>query len=303
MDLKEKKIIETALSFFSEKGYYATSVQEIAEECNISKGSLYKYFPSKEDLFIGVCTFFQNELFEKATFVHMEDSSSSTEWLTKQLTLQMEDFIAKREFFILQLKEIPFKDNYKLNSLRQQMKSRIMKWQRDILLKAYGNAVKPFVWDLVVMLQGMMKEYLMLLAVSQQEKPVEEIATFLVQRLDALVLDLKSRPNQVLITNRELIPIFGDHSDIKQSEETISSLIQSIKESIMISESKVEDPFLSSVLLLEEEWKNSKPRKFLMEALLSYIEESSSDSSLTFYVQKAKWLLEEKKGEENSWNI
>jgi AcrR family transcriptional regulator len=43
-------ILKTALSLFCDKGYYATSIEEIAKQAQISKGLLYHYFKSKADV-------------------------------------------------------------------------------------------------------------------------------------------------------------------------------------------------------------------------------------------------------------
>jgi AcrR family transcriptional regulator len=46
------KIIEQALKMFSERGYYRTKMTDIASELGVSKGAIYQYFDSKEQLFI-----------------------------------------------------------------------------------------------------------------------------------------------------------------------------------------------------------------------------------------------------------
>lgn len=43
-------ILSTAYSFFIEKGYEKTSVQDIINELGISKGAIYHYFKSKEEI-------------------------------------------------------------------------------------------------------------------------------------------------------------------------------------------------------------------------------------------------------------
>lgn len=43
-------ILSTAYNFFIEKGYEKTSVQEIINELGISKGAIYHYFKSKEEI-------------------------------------------------------------------------------------------------------------------------------------------------------------------------------------------------------------------------------------------------------------
>jgi AcrR family transcriptional regulator len=48
------EITEAALAAFAEKGYAATKVDEVAKRAGVSKGLLYLYFKTKEDLFKAV---------------------------------------------------------------------------------------------------------------------------------------------------------------------------------------------------------------------------------------------------------
>jgi TetR/AcrR family transcriptional regulator len=48
------ELIEAALHLFVEKGFAATRVEEVAARAGVSKGTLFLYFPSKEDLFKAV---------------------------------------------------------------------------------------------------------------------------------------------------------------------------------------------------------------------------------------------------------
>lgn len=47
---KDEQIYVEAVRMFKEKGYHATSVQDIAEAVGLQKGSLYHYISSKEEL-------------------------------------------------------------------------------------------------------------------------------------------------------------------------------------------------------------------------------------------------------------
>lgn len=51
---RQKDILKTALGLFSSKGYYATSIDDITREAGISKGLVYTYFKSKEEIFFGL---------------------------------------------------------------------------------------------------------------------------------------------------------------------------------------------------------------------------------------------------------
>jgi len=48
------ELLEAALDLFVEKGFAATRVEEVALRAGVSKGTLFLYFPSKEDLFKAV---------------------------------------------------------------------------------------------------------------------------------------------------------------------------------------------------------------------------------------------------------
>ena len=53
MELKDK-IVHEALKLFSMKGYLNTSIDDILEQSNASKGGLYNHFRSKDELFLAV---------------------------------------------------------------------------------------------------------------------------------------------------------------------------------------------------------------------------------------------------------
>ena len=61
---KKALIMNTALKLFAEDGYYVTSISKIASAANISKGLLYNYFKSKEDLLSEIFHLGMDELFK-----------------------------------------------------------------------------------------------------------------------------------------------------------------------------------------------------------------------------------------------
>ena len=51
MKKTKRKIFETSMKLFSEKGYEATSIEEITATVGVAKGTLYYHFSSKEEIF------------------------------------------------------------------------------------------------------------------------------------------------------------------------------------------------------------------------------------------------------------
>ena len=55
-------IIDAAVDLFYQKGYFATSVSEIARQCGIQKASLYYHYPSKENILFQIQKVTMDEL-------------------------------------------------------------------------------------------------------------------------------------------------------------------------------------------------------------------------------------------------
>ncbi len=61
------RILEAAVSVFAQKGYHETRVDDIVIESKTSKGSVYFYFPSKQDIFLGLIDTFSGLLESRLT--------------------------------------------------------------------------------------------------------------------------------------------------------------------------------------------------------------------------------------------
>lgn len=85
---KQNLIVKQSLSEFSRYGYDATSTNQIVKKTGISKGSLFKYFANKEDLFLFVCKKSTEELVRHIQPVDDPDFLSNI----KQMLLQELDF-------------------------------------------------------------------------------------------------------------------------------------------------------------------------------------------------------------------
>lgn len=60
-ELRKNQILDCSKKIFSEKGYYETYVEEVIKEAKVGKGTFYRYFKNKEDLFIALLIKFLNE--------------------------------------------------------------------------------------------------------------------------------------------------------------------------------------------------------------------------------------------------
>jgi AcrR family transcriptional regulator len=90
-----KFILTTAESIFARKGYRQTSVDDIAEETQFSKATLYRYFQSKSDIFSQVI---QNSFREaELELTKIQKKSIGTESKLKELICYLLSYYRRKE--------------------------------------------------------------------------------------------------------------------------------------------------------------------------------------------------------------
>jgi AcrR family transcriptional regulator len=79
---RPQEITEAAFGAFAEKGYAATRVDDVARRAGVSKGLLYLYFKTKEDLFKAVIRSFVVPKIDALTVI-IDDTDMSSEELLR----------------------------------------------------------------------------------------------------------------------------------------------------------------------------------------------------------------------------
>ena len=74
-EARKKDILEAAMILFSEKDFHEVTVDEIAEQVGLSKGTLYLYFENKENLFFSIIQEKTEELFIRLQSSIQRDAS------------------------------------------------------------------------------------------------------------------------------------------------------------------------------------------------------------------------------------
>ena len=81
---RRDEILRAATDLFSEKGYHEVTMEEIAEEMGVSKGTIYNYFSSKENLYLEILKE-SFEAIEELLHEEIENSDPATLKLRKLL--------------------------------------------------------------------------------------------------------------------------------------------------------------------------------------------------------------------------
>ncbi len=83
-----KKILETAMRIFARKGFFQTTVDDIARSAKVAKGTLYLYFKDKSDIYISIIENQLNSALSDLQAINKKDlkngeklSSIAEDWL------------------------------------------------------------------------------------------------------------------------------------------------------------------------------------------------------------------------------
>ena len=77
-EARPQELLDAALALFVEKGFAATRTDEVAERAGVSKGTLYLYYPSKEELLKAVIShYLSSRIAEGALIAARFDGSAS----------------------------------------------------------------------------------------------------------------------------------------------------------------------------------------------------------------------------------
>ncbi|WP_431089485.1 TetR/AcrR family transcriptional regulator [Paenibacillus sp. 8b26] len=146
--IKSDDIIYAALSLFSEKGYDATSVDEIARESGMVKASFYKYFQSKEELLLGTIVLIEKLLDADIKELYLKHQLPSREKL-RQLYLIALGRIYKNKVHLL-IYSVPLigSKEEKIAQAIDRVEHYLSNVMVDFLIDAYGQSIRDYAHDI-----------------------------------------------------------------------------------------------------------------------------------------------------------
>ncbi len=105
---KRQKIISSATKLFAKNGYFCTSMSEIADMAEMSVGSLYVYFKSKDDLLIEIFRNYFDELMGEVEEIFTETEQHPLDKLFDGLSLVVNKLSTDKDMakvFLVELRQ------------------------------------------------------------------------------------------------------------------------------------------------------------------------------------------------------
>ena len=92
---RKQQVIQNAHQLFIEKGYQATSIQDILDRSGISKGTFYNYFSSKSELLKAVFISVNKDFEKERNELLIGENLADFEIFIKQIELRMHTYKEK----------------------------------------------------------------------------------------------------------------------------------------------------------------------------------------------------------------
>ncbi|KAA0546383.1 TetR/AcrR family transcriptional regulator [Bacillus sp. BGMRC 2118] len=229
MNNRKQHVLIKAHQLFIEKGFQATSIQDILEFSSISKGTFYNYFSSKNELLIAIFSSIYKKLEKDRDALLVSQDPSDVSIFIKQIELQMK---TNRENQLITLfEEVSFLNAEDLKQAIKKAQLRYLIWIYKRFIELFGEEKKPYLFDCAVMFSGILHHNMRYYALAYKSQPnIEQVVQYSVQRIQAIVEDVSESKEQLL--RPELIESWmpNNKKERKNVRKNIIQLVFTLKE-------------------------------------------------------------------------
>lgn len=215
MNERKKKVMTAAHRLFVEKGYAATSVQDILDQSGISKGTFYNYFPSKNELLISIFEKINIETDERRASVIAGRPVHDKSVFIQQVKVKME--VNKENNLFALFQGVFVSEDEDLKKFVKQHHFNELGWMQRRFVEVYGERVRPYSVDIAVMMFGIIQNTIHFVMAAEENVKVDDIIAYAMRRVDAAVEEIvrtgdslldahlleKWQPEQALVRERK----------------------------------------------------------------------------------------------------
>lgn len=268
MNTRKNHVIQQAHQLFIDKGFQATSIQDIIDYSGISKGTFYNYFSSKNELLIAIFKNVFNKVEQGRNELLIGQDSTNIEIFMKQIVLQLKT--NKVNKLISLFEEVYFSKDEDLKLFITQSHLNSLNWLYERFIDLFGENKQPYLLDCAIMFSGILQHNLKYNSlINELDVSIEQIVRYCVHRIVKIVNEVSESGDQLIE------PDIFDHwiSNCKNTDKTLQQklyhIVLTLKKSLDTQEEQVQLKFNELLNFLLDELLNSNhPRKFLIHSAL-----------------------------------
>ncbi|WHY64828.1 TetR/AcrR family transcriptional regulator [Neobacillus sp. SuZ13] len=276
MNDRKLHVVNMAHQLFIEKGFQATSIQDILDYSGISKGTFYNYFSSKSELLIAIYKTIYKKLEKDRNDLLIGQNPSSIEIFIKQVELQM---ISNRKNKLLALyEEVLASNDADLKQYIQRARLNSLRWYYNRFIDIFGEDKKPFLLDCAIMFQGIIQYNIQYNRMAHESgEKVSSVVRYCVARMVKMVDEVAESGEQLIEpkTLEKWVPGCqqNNHEILTQLVKVALTLRALITKNIQdVEEQNKYNELLD--FIQEEIIHTRSPRKFLIQSALTSLKQN-----------------------------
>ncbi|PTM56814.1 TetR/AcrR family transcriptional regulator [Desmospora activa] len=269
MNNKRTHILECAMKLFAEKGFHHTTIQEIADKSGVSKGSVYIYFRSKNDLILSIVEH-NFSMIQEQMEAWNQTGLPAREKMMRKLNVYLGILQSRKEFFIMLIREQGMNLNQDLKRIFRDFQVQTHTWLGTSLEEIYGESIRPYRWDMTIIFEGMLHSLLRMWVFGRSEKDISVFSTYLLERLDDLAKGLLDRNATPLIDEKTYPHSFRDFcSNNGLPWKEVRQLLDQMETKINEEPSERLQEYLHTLEILRKELDKTEPDPLLFQGMLA----------------------------------
>lgn len=197
MNDRKRQVLLTAQQLFVDNGFIATSIQDILDESQISKGTFYNYFSSKNECLMAILELGKEETFIRRQELLIGHSLSDRNILVEQIAIRQQ---VNRDHNLLPIFEAVFHSgDPDLSNFAKNLHIAELSWLSKRFIDIYGEASKPFAPDCAVLMMGMM-QHMAYVSRTGSEDDVKAInlVRYTMRRIDSMMPTMSHTNDRIL---------------------------------------------------------------------------------------------------------
>jgi hypothetical protein len=285
MNDRKQHVINIAHQLFIEKGFQATSIQDILEYSGISKGTFYNYFSSKNELLIALFKTIYKKLEHDRNELLVGQDPTNIEIFIKQIELQMHTNRANKLLSLFE--EVFFSKDEELKGFIKMGQLRMIKWIYQRFIVIFGETKKPYLLDCTIMFMGILNHNVKYNALANESNAsIHQVVRYSVERVVRIVNEVSETGVQ-LIKPEVLERWLPDTQNCDQVfQKKLHQAVMEYKKAL----NRMDEKSNELIDFIEDELLKSKnPRRFLIESALLSLKAFNENKE----VQKIEELLKE----------
>lgn len=226
MNDRKQHVIKMAHQLFINKGFQATSIQDILDYSGISKGTFYNYFSSKNELLIALFKMIFKKMEKERNELLIGQEPTNIEIFIDQMELLM--MTNRKNKLITLFEEVIVSNDEDLKQFIQQGHLRMIHWVYHRFITIFGESKKAYLLDCAIMFMGILSNNLKFNAMTNKPiSSIHDVVRYSVNRIAQIV-------EEVAVSGEQLIQPTLFDSLLQNCKKTDIAFQQKLSHSILL---------------------------------------------------------------------